>query len=620
MENENEEIETLVFEDDSDEDINPSIIEEPVEDSREKVDQFLDGAGSDALQKMGVPKGVADHAIKTNGGTFSPNNLPGSHFVKNQARNALANSPMFQGKKSSDQERLQTALNKNQQGMSKPNPQSQENESGGIGKTLDKVGEKSVKKFGGAAITALSGGAISGKTADAAAKAVAKPAGKMFKYTIIFTYMPLIFIVFFCIVIFIVPEEFRLGGGNDGSDTPPPDSSCANIKVRLKKCHNGNPTGKYGDPIQEELIDFEYYILGVTYAEIEVSIAKPDAIKAQAIAARNYTLTRNGGGRIKDENGQKVIEMYSCTDDQAFCDPDQGCHSDSIGGEYSTTIYPGTNGGTWRKPPLKNQKVRDIVAETQGLVAISPKGNIVGTNYCMPETKLFTNYGASGLSTLEILKKVYDGKSSYQGSGCGSGTRPKIVSIKSMCEETNPDDNGGGSKADSNFKNWKQCGRSWSSIKIAGASICDIGCAATSVAIQIANSGVKVNINPFNPGTFVNAMKKNGGFDSRGAIFWEKASVVAPKFKFIGKETVSGSKAQKTKKLQQYLNNHEYIVIGVHTSAKSNGYEHWVALNRISGNNVLIYDPGQSTKGNKLFEVYPYTKTREIAIRRYKVS
>lgn len=64
---------------------------EPVQSPREEVDEILDGAGSEALQRMGVPKGFADKAIKKDGGTFSPGNLPGRKFLKNKSRNALAN-------------------------------------------------------------------------------------------------------------------------------------------------------------------------------------------------------------------------------------------------------------------------------------------------------------------------------------------------------------------------------------------------------------------------------------------------------------------------------------------------------------------------------------------------
>ena len=62
--------------------------------------------------------------------------------------------------------------------------------------------------------------------------------------------------------------------------------SVSNIKVRLMECNtSGRPSAT------EELIDFEYYIMGVSYAEIGPD-APVEAIKAQAVAARSYSLIR----------------------------------------------------------------------------------------------------------------------------------------------------------------------------------------------------------------------------------------------------------------------------------------------------------------------------------------
>ena len=44
-------------------------------DSRKKVDDKIDGAASNVLTKLGVPKTFADKAVKDNGGKFSPGNF-----------------------------------------------------------------------------------------------------------------------------------------------------------------------------------------------------------------------------------------------------------------------------------------------------------------------------------------------------------------------------------------------------------------------------------------------------------------------------------------------------------------------------------------------------------------
>ena len=58
--------------------------------SRQKVDNLIEGTGSEALQKMGVPKKVADKAAKNDGGKFNPANLPAGKLIKNKARNKMA--------------------------------------------------------------------------------------------------------------------------------------------------------------------------------------------------------------------------------------------------------------------------------------------------------------------------------------------------------------------------------------------------------------------------------------------------------------------------------------------------------------------------------------------------
>ena len=58
--------------------------------SRQKVDNAIDGAGSEALQKLGLPKNLSDNAIKSNGGALNPGNLPGNKMINNAARNGLA--------------------------------------------------------------------------------------------------------------------------------------------------------------------------------------------------------------------------------------------------------------------------------------------------------------------------------------------------------------------------------------------------------------------------------------------------------------------------------------------------------------------------------------------------
>ena len=58
--------------------------------SRERVDSVVEDAGSEVLSKVGVPKGLAKKAVKSNGGKLSPTNYGVNKLAKNFTRNKVA--------------------------------------------------------------------------------------------------------------------------------------------------------------------------------------------------------------------------------------------------------------------------------------------------------------------------------------------------------------------------------------------------------------------------------------------------------------------------------------------------------------------------------------------------
>ena len=58
--------------------------------SRERVDSAVEDAGSEVLSKVGVPKGLAKKAVKSNGGKLSPTNYGVNKLAKNFTRNKVA--------------------------------------------------------------------------------------------------------------------------------------------------------------------------------------------------------------------------------------------------------------------------------------------------------------------------------------------------------------------------------------------------------------------------------------------------------------------------------------------------------------------------------------------------
>ncbi|MBQ7141315.1 MAG: SpoIID/LytB domain-containing protein [Bacilli bacterium] len=353
------------------------------------------------------------------------------------------------------------------------------------------------------------------------------------------------------------------------------DSGTAtDLKVRLLKC--GNLDGDYSPIEGIELVDFEKYIAGVVYAE---NGAGPlEALKVQAVAARSYTLTRGLGmpdpiGTIERIDGQWVVSIRNCVADQVYCDPDDGCSSNNpYGGQYTEapgidgTVYPGQDSSRPynRESIPEDSPIRTAVEETSGEVLINSDGDIINTGYASGQQNSWNSQANAGSDYYEILMRQYS----------------SATDVASNCTLVNGNSSG-------EFANWKQYDPNWKNVALGNKTIGAIGCAATSVAIQIASSGTEVLIDNFNPGTFVQAMSANGGF-SGNSIVWGVAQTIAPNFKFVESFRLSGTKSERANRLREEINKgNRYLIMSVKP-----GDGHWVAVNYIDGENVYMFDPG----------------------------
>lgn len=143
---------------------------------------------------------------------------------------------------------------------------------------------------------------------------------------------------------------------------------------------------------------------------------------------------------------------------------------------------------------------------------------------------------------------------------------------------------------------WKQKGMTWSDIKIGttDATIGDIGCLVTSIAIQIKKSGVPTNdIYPFNPGTFVIALNNAYAFDSNGNLSYAPISKVVPDFKYVGRVELKGkTKSEKLYEIRKYYEDGYYLVAEVKGATLNN--QHWVAVDNVTNSTVVMLDPGSN--------------------------
>ncbi len=158
--------------------------------------------------------------------------------------------------------------------------------------------------------------------------------------------------------------------------------------------------------------------------------------------------------------------------------------------------------------------------------------------------------------------------------------------------------------ADGDYANWKQCGAEWSDIWLgsgSGNSLCQIGCAVTSLAIQIARSGTAVNIDPFNPGTFAEALTAIGGFTSGGAVSnWSLVNQIAPNFSYIDRGDYQLSPSDIESLLQQGY----YLIVQVKQSPDT----HFVAIDRVENGIVYMFDPASDATDllSKYTGIYGY--------------
>ena len=161
------------------------------------------------------------------------------------------------------------------------------------------------------------------------------------------------------------------------------------------------------------------------------------------------------------------------------------------------------------------------------------------------------------------------------------------------------------------FINWRQAGQSWSNIRIGNtnSTIGNIGCLVTSIAILIEKSGANTTIVPFNPGTFVEALNNNGGFDEKGNLYYAPINKVVPNFRYIGNVNLRGkTRAEKLESIKQYLNLGFHLTIEVKGATPGN--QHWVAILGVYGNNVNIVDPASDK--TDLWSAYEWSKSSQF--------
>jgi len=242
-----------------------------------------------------------------------------------------------------------------------------------------------------------------------------------------------IFVVFFFIM---AMEEVSGGKGGTGRGkrsctyelsgvTSTGTVELSNLKVEVINCDG---TAENYEVL--ETVDFEKYILGVALAEAGPS-SPDEALKAQIIAVRNFTLTRNSGmcpGNPSDcfygyNESSGIIRMRACTNDQVYWDYTKDCSKVERSGK--PTLYcVGVDGSTdiWKKALGEDRKkeLESLANDVMGEVLLDENGNVLKLGYQKDETDQFIAMANEGKSYVEILESVY-GSKKYSSADCAYG-------------------------------------------------------------------------------------------------------------------------------------------------------------------------------------------------------
>ncbi len=210
--------------------------------------------------------------------------------------------------------------------------------------------------------------------------------------------------------------------------------SATNLKVEMLTCDGKSVI---------QTIDFEEYIRGVVFAE---GRGLPvEAMKAQAIMARSYALTREHSMCPSTPDNcnygynaeRQVIRMRSCENDQAYCNPETGCaiknpdggvHEWIIQGDFSDPdsdfVKNLKSQGYTIIAPYSGDQLTDYynkVDSVKGITLNDESGNVLYTGYKSTEQNAIRNMAEEGLGYEEILLTQYkSAKAAGLSYGCSS--------------------------------------------------------------------------------------------------------------------------------------------------------------------------------------------------------
>lgn len=319
----------------------------------------------------------------------------------------------------------------------------------------------------------------------------------------------------------------------------------------------------------DDLIDFETFILGSTYAA-NPNLNNEEAIKALAIAIRSKILYKieTGEYRLANESGSNIVTIS----DIDYCNPDTGCevYYDSLSNKVLLNKGDDSSFGSASESlaMLSGSSIyRRASSEVSGMYLIK-EGKVYNPDFNSDTIRHWANKNTTYLIMLT---------DDYNDVTVNTGT----CSFNGLGE----------------WSTWKQYDASWGTITMgSGGNITQIGCLVTSTAMLIADAAPTLTIDNFNPGTFVDALKGTGALDYIGNLNTSTAISLATGGASFTYETISltGSYEDKVSKIAEYMNNGYSIILRVKSEASariSGSNQHWVYITGIENNELIMADP-----------------------------
>lgn len=581
--------------------------------NRQQFNQNLDNMGTGILEKTGVPKPIAQAAVKTKGGPLSPGNMPATRMMSSKVRNKVADAKSKFAKPNSNgadrtslakHQAMRKTVNK-ESDSSIPSSSSLPNKNAGLEKKDDnnnnvkdnkpklssKLGKLSSLKDG-----LLGGNKGSGKEAKKAARK--KKLLNLFIKGLPWTLLVPVVLLGALFLIVIIAAIFF----NDDNKASATEATYTNKLYKNTKCDKITLDGKE--------MNFEDYIAGVV--SIENGRADLEARKAQAVAARTYALRYTDDCKKPITNSQSAqtyvtpseagIEAANATSGEIMLDENGNYHP----ANYSS--YPSSSPTKFPAYPACTAPQCNGSSCTVKMYRIKDSSNVTGFDFTMPvKNNIYTMVNGDQIDLTAQSGFCY-GMSQY-GADYLSGQGKDYIEILSTfydfaIQETSEKV---ASDSNTNASYWKQTDPKWANdTTLGGQTIGAYGCLATSITIQIAKSNAPLSseftnkYKELNPGTAIAFMNSKGAFGSGGLMNNTNAgSFIAPKFQL----DKSAETTMTTNDAIKLIDEGCYLVASVTGNYVRS--THWVAIDSVKTKNkkdLYMFDPGSDE--TKLYNRY----------------